>query len=362
MKPFLSRRSFMSDATTSAVGVAVSSVLAPHISFGQERSKIRVGQIGTAHAHAAGKLETFRKLSEVYEVVGVVESDPLRRAAAEKVKAYAGVRWMSERELFESEGLECVAVETEIEELVPTAQRCIDAGFHIHLDKPAGESLAALQVLHQSAESKRLCIQMGYMFRYNPAFVLAARAVHHGWLGEVFELHAVMSKKVGQGERDQLRKYAGGSMFELGCHLIDAMVWMLGAPSSTSPFIRRTTEDGLADNMLVTFEYPKATATIRSSVVEPFGGRRRQFTVVGTEGVIDIRPLEPPRLELTLDRPRDNFKAGTQVVELQASVGRYDHDLLDLAEVVRGKKQLQWSASHDLATHEAILRASGLVA
>ncbi len=356
----LSRRTFLASASSTATAIAASSVLHPHVSFGQEGSRIRVGQIGTAHAHAAGKLETFRKLSDVYEVVGVVEPDSVRQSAAMKNKAYANVVWMSEDELLNASGLRCVAVETEIRELVPTAQRCIDAGMHVHLDKPAGDSLSALRTLHQSASSKKLCIQMGYMFRYNAAFSLAAQAIHAGWLGEVFELHGVMSKKVGQADRDELRKYPGGTMFELGCHLVDAMVWMLGKPTSTTSFIRQTMQDDLADNMLATFDYPKATATIRSSVLEPFGSRRRQFTIVGTEGVVDIRPLEPPRLELSLEKPRGDFKAGTQTVELERPAGRYDGDMLDLAAVIRGEKQFQWNAAHDLATHESILRASGL--
>ena len=49
----------------------------------QSPGKIRIGQIGTGHAHAAGKMETMRASSD-YEVVGVAEPDPEQRARAEK--------------------------------------------------------------------------------------------------------------------------------------------------------------------------------------------------------------------------------------------------------------------------------------
>ena len=39
-------------------------------------------------------------------------------------------------------------------------------------------------------------IQMGYMYRYNPGVVLLREFLQQGWLGEVFEVHAVMSKVV----------------------------------------------------------------------------------------------------------------------------------------------------------------------
>ena len=42
-------------------------------------SKIRIGQIGTRHAHASGKIEAMRKLSDLFEVFGVVEPDSERR-------------------------------------------------------------------------------------------------------------------------------------------------------------------------------------------------------------------------------------------------------------------------------------------
>ena len=61
--------------------------------------RIKVGQIGTAHGHASGKLSTLRKVEQDYEVVGVVEADDSLRKRAEKSAAYRGLTWMSEAEL-----------------------------------------------------------------------------------------------------------------------------------------------------------------------------------------------------------------------------------------------------------------------
>ena len=110
------------------------------------KPRIRIGQIGTAHAHASGKMDTMRA-SENFEVIGIVEPDERRRAALASSKTYAGIPVMTEEELLNVRGLQAVAVETEVKDLVPTAARCIAAGKHIHLDKPAGESLPALRRL-----------------------------------------------------------------------------------------------------------------------------------------------------------------------------------------------------------------------
>ena len=324
-------------------------------------TRIKVGQIGTRHAHASGQIHTLRALSDLYDFVGYVEPDKARHRQIAETAPYRGARRLTEKELFATPGLQVIAVETEVCDLLSTAQRCIDAGFHIHLDKPAGESLEQLEKLHRTAEEKSLTIQMGYMFRYNPAFQFLFRAVRNGWLGDLFEVHGVMSKKVPEARRRQLARYAGGSMFELGCHLIDPLFHLLGVPENVVSYNRQTIKgDPLFDNTLAVFEYPRATATIRSSVVEVNGGRRRQFTVCGTKGTIEIKPLEPAALTLTLEKPVGDFKAGTQTVVLPKSEGRYHGCWRDFAQVIHGKKQLPFTHQHDLAVQKAVLTASGL--
>ncbi len=324
--------------------------------------KIKIGQIGTVHAHASGKISTIRKFSDIFELAGVVEPDEELRKEAEGKGAYRGVRWMSEEQLLNTPGLQVVAVETAVPELVPTAARCISAGVHIHLDKPAGESLSAFRELLDNASRKNLVIQMGYMFRYNPAFQFCFQAVREGWLGEIFELTGVIGKKVGEQQRRELSKFEGGTMFELGCHLIDALVTVMGKADSITAHVRKMhpEQDNLADNQLAVFEYPKATATIRSSLVEPFGTKRRQFVVCGTEGTVEIRPLEPPKMLLALSQPRGQYERGYQEMTLPPLSGRYDGDFMDLAKIVRGEKEPDYAPEHDLTVQESVLRASGM--
>ncbi|MCA9122696.1 MAG: Gfo/Idh/MocA family oxidoreductase [Planctomycetaceae bacterium] len=332
-----------------------------HLS-GAEHQRIKVGQIGTKHAHASGKMDTLRKFSDLYEVVGVVEPDEQRWQQLKDTNTYRDLKRMSETELLNVSGLQAVAVETEVRELLCVAERCVAAGMHIHLDKPAGESLSHFKRVLDDATRQQLVVQMGYMFRYNPAFQLAFRAAREGWFGHVFEVHAVMSKLIGTESRRELAAYAGGSMFELGCHVIDAVVKVLGRPTDITAFNRKTfaKQDSLLDNCLAVLEYPSATATVRSSVVEYDGGRRRQFVVCGDRGSIDIKPLEAPRAVLAIDETHGTYAKGTREVTLTPLGGRYDGDFLDLAKIIRGEKQHDFPPEHDLAVQEVVLKASDL--
>ncbi len=185
--------------------------------------KIKVGQIGTLHAHASGKMATLRKLKDVFEVVGIVETNPDQRRKMRDHSAYRGLNWLTEEQLLNTRGLQAVAVETSIPELVPTGLRCVSAGMHLHLDKPAGLSLAEFRALLNDATRRKLTVQMGYMFRANPAFKFCFQAVRNGWLGDVFEVDGVISKTIDARRRQELAMYTG-SMFELGCHLCLSLV------------------------------------------------------------------------------------------------------------------------------------------
>ncbi len=328
---------------------------------GQDSNKrILIGQIGTGHPHASGKMGAMRKLTDLYEVAGIVEPDD---ALWEKKKGvYEGVPRLTEEELFSKQGLQAVAVETDIPDLIESAQRCVSRGLHIHLDKPAGTSLPAFRELHRVAAENKAVIQMGYMLRYNPAFQFLFKALKNDWLGEIFEVDGVMSKLSRGSGREYLEDYSGGVMFELACHLVDAVLNVLGPPESVTPFLRKThpEQDQVVDNTLAVFEYPRATATVRSSIVEVGGNQRRQFVVCGTKGTIEIRPLEPASMTMTLDVPAGDYKKGRHEVSLPKSTGRYDDEFRDLAKMIRGEKEAIYSPAHDLAVHEAVLRASGM--
>lgn len=321
--------------------------------------RIKIGQIGTKHAHAGGQLAALRACP-AFEVVGVVEPDEAQRLRVKDHGDYAGLPWLTEEQLLGTPGLQAVAVETEVAGLLDAAEKVVQAGLHLHLDKPAGESLPQFQRILETATRHGRLVKMGYMFRYNPAFQLTVQAVREGWLGRVFAIHAEMSKLLGEGERAGLAGYRGGSMFELGCHLIDSVVRLVGKPDAVTCHARRTRADQWPDNMLSVLEYKETTVSLRSSMVEVDGGSRRQFVVCGEHGTCEIRPLEPPAMLLTLDRPRGPYKKGRQEVKF-AKTPRYAADWEDFARAIRGEVKWEFTPAHDLAVQETVLRAAGMM-
>ena len=323
-------------------------------------ARIKIGQIGTGHGHASGKMAVYRK-SEDFEVIGIAEPDAALRRIAERQPQYKDVTWMSVEQLLEQPGLQAVAVETEPRDLLKYAELCVDAGKHVHLDKPAGESLLQFRRILDTATRRHLCVQMGYMYRYNPAVILLKDLLRKGFLGEPFEVHAVMSKVVDAENRRKHGEYPGGMMFELGCHLIDVIVDLLGAPQSVTSYSQHagSQDDSLKDNMLAVFSYPRALASVKSSGLEVEGVSRRHLVLCGTEGTVHIEPMDAPKIvRLALSKERGKHRRGIQEVTV-LSYERYVGDAADFAQVIRAEKMSDWSAAHDLAVQETVLKASG---
>jgi predicted dehydrogenase len=318
---------------------------------------IRIGQIGVGHAHAS-KLAAYRNSGD-YEVVGIVETDAALRDAARQQPAFRDLPWMSEEQLLNHAGLQAVLVETHVRDSLAVAQRCVAAGKHIHLDKPAGASLPLYRALLTQAQQQQLMVQMGYMYRYNPAVLMLREFLTQGWLGDIFEVHTVMSKVVDADSRQQLAEFPGGMMFELGCHIIDLVVGVLGAPKSVTPFAQHAAseKDQLTDNMLAVFEYPRAIASVKTSAMEVEGFARRHFVVCGTEGSFHIQPLDKPAARVALSKQRGNFKAGYQDMTFP-NFTRYVADAADMAQVIRQERECQFSYEHDLAVQQAVLESS----
>lgn len=350
------RRQFIA----TAAGLAVAST-GPFCTAA-DKPRIKIGQIGTGHAHASGKMAVYRA-SKDFEVVGLAEPDAKRRAFAARSRVYNDVPLVTVEQLLNTPGLQAVAIETEVKDLLRSAEVCVDAGMHIHLDKPPGASLPIFKRILAKADAAKRFVQLGYMYRFNPAVQFMRDCLKKGWLGEPYAVHTVMGKVLSSSARKRIAAYPGGIMYELGCHVIDLAVLVLGKPDRVSAFPRASRKakgDLFPDNMLAVLETEGATASVRASAIEVEGFARRHFVVSGTEGTCHIQPLDRPSIRLALSRGRGDYRKGYQDVPFEPPYRRYVGDAVDFAAMIRNEKDNDFPTSHELAVQEAVLLASGM--
>jgi len=317
---------------------------------------IPIAFLGGTHSHAFEKAKVALA-SPDWDLRGVWEPNA---DVAAKYKA-AGVASLDRDAILRDPSIRVVAVESDVIDHQEHATLALEAGKHVHVEKPPAHTMPGLRKVIELARSKKLLLQSGYMWRYNDAVAKTVEAAKQGWLGDVYLIRASMNTLVVGERRKEWAVFAGGDMFEQGAHCIDFVCQLLGRPEKVTHFLRkdnRQFQDTLKDNTAAVFEYPHAMAIVHATVMQPGAGPYRTFEVLGTNGTATIRPIEPPALEIDLAKDAGPYKKGRQKVDCPP-YKRYVADLAELAAAVRGERKLTVDLDGEFTSCETLLRASG---
>lgn len=327
--------------------------------------KIKIAQLGIGHNHGAAKMAALRQLTDYFDVAGVAEDNEYWYQKRHSMTEYKDLTFTSEDELLDTPGLEAVAIEKDGPDLLKTALKCAERGLHIHMDKPGGEDLEGFRQLCDICKEKNLAFQSAYIYRTNPAVKFCLDAVKSGLIGDVFEIHAVMSRDDSHDDayRKWLSQFKGGAMYIFAGYLIDLVLQMLGEPDKVTSFLKRTRQDALIDNGLAVLEYPIASAAVRVSVAEIDGFIHRRLIVCGTKGSVEICPIEMTfarseehlTVRLSLKEATEKYPAGTSFIDCGPLGGRYDKQLIEFARVVRKEIENPISIEHEYLLHKTLL-------
>jgi predicted dehydrogenase len=340
------RRVFLQSAVATAAALSAPALLAD-----SPKPKIKVGFLGVTHSHAPAKWKLVEKSSD-FQSIGLVEDSPQVREQYEKL----GAKIISLDELFSKS--EAVLVESAVRDHARHAKLALNAGKHVHVEKPPSAAMKELNELVDLARKNKRVLQVGYMWRYHPGFTAIFEAARKGWLGDIYLVRAMIENSLPQDRRAEWAEFKGGALFELGCHLIDPMVRLLGAPTGVKPTLRRhaRVEDDFKDNNAVVFEFQRALGVITNSTHQPNASSQRSFEVCGTNGTAALKPIEPPTLQINLAKTAGPYKSGVQTVNLPA-YERYVGDLTELAALIRGEKSPVVTLDEELTVHAALLKA-----
>jgi predicted dehydrogenase len=274
------------------------------------------------------------------------------------VQGYAkiGIPLLSQEELLAR--AQVVAVESAVQDHARHAKLALSAGKHVHLEKPPADTLEAFRELLGLAREKNVLLQMGYMWRYHPAINAAMEAARRGWLGEVYLVRGAINTQLSPQQRAEGARFPGGTLFELGSHLIDVLARLLGRATRITSVLKThgPFEDHLSDNTLAIFEFPKALGIVSSSTLQPHAGKYRCLEILGTQGTAVVNPIEPPGLTIDLAKAAGPYQAGPNTVPMP-QYSRYVPEFADLAAKIREGKRLAVSPEEDLLVQETLMRA-----
>ncbi len=331
------------------------------------KKTLNVGIFGIGHAHADNNIGAMKKTPGV-KIVGMCEPngeliEAKRRNAAD---IYGDIPVMSENELLGA-GLDAALIESVVPDLTPLAAKCVDAGLHVQMDKPAWIDLSEYKRILDKAKANGLAFHTGYMYRYNGGFREIVRSVKSGELGDVYNIYAQMCTEHTVDERKRFASYGVPQPINyiFGCHLLDLILLILGEPKRVEAFGASSGKDGLdlEDTTVVVLEYEKGVATYKVSSVEINGANMREFTVAGSKRTISLRPIEPAAMAVT---DAGKYWSCVPVVTYpdsefpEARGRRYDLMMLDFVRAARGEDESEFSYEHEYLLQKYLMLTCGV--
>ncbi|WP_068673450.1 inositol 2-dehydrogenase [Oceanobacillus sp. Castelsardo] len=250
---------------------------------------IGVGRLGIFHAKNAA---TRVKGAEIVAVVATRE-ESAKRAAVELGIA----RWsIDPQEIFDDPSIDAVIIVTPTKTHAELISQAARSKKHIFVDKPVTETLEeADKVIKEVANNGVIC-QVGFMRRFDPAYVRAKKRIEHGDIGEPLYFKGV-SRDPGSPPESYI-KTSGGIFLDLNIHEYDIARYLMEDEVESvqsfgdvlvHPFMEKY---GDVDQSITVLKFKNgATASIEGSRNSTFGYDIRG-EVVGTEGSIQIGSLQ----------------------------------------------------------------------
>ncbi len=230
------------------------------------------------------------------ELYGVVTRD------ARKAEAYPGVRaWTALDDALHDDAVDAVYIATPVALHAPYAIAALRAGKHVLCEKPMAMNYAEAQGMAAVAVQAKPLLGVAYYRRLYPKLLRLRELLRDGAIGKPVLAEAHCHTWLATGGREWLLDPAlagGGPLYDVACHRIDVFNFLFGAPAKVAALLSNAVHQvAVEDSATVSIDY---AGGMRGVVDVRWNSRmaRDEFRVIGTEGEIDLAPLNGPQLRM----------------------------------------------------------------
>lgn len=185
--------------------------------------------IGLVGAGRMGQVFAHTLAYSVAEVRLVALAD-IQEETARQVASRFGIQnfYGDYRQLLERKDVEAVVITTPTGTHTEVIRAAAAAGKHIFTEKPLSLTLKGCDEAIQAVEKAGVKMQVGFMRRFDPPYVLAKRKIEEGVIGK-----PVMFKAIGRDPgcpnlEFARRENSGGLIQDMGVHDFDLARWLMG--------------------------------------------------------------------------------------------------------------------------------------
>jgi predicted dehydrogenase len=272
--------------------------------------------------------------------------------------------------------IDLVVVNTPNEHHYPMTKAALLAGKHVVTEKPFTLSLDEGKELIALAQQQQKLLAVFHNKRLETDHLSVEKILADGVLGRVVEIewHYDRYRNVITHKAWKEDKLPGsGTWFDLGVHMLDSMLTLLGRPIAVNADMRSLRRaEGSTDYFNVCFHYEDTRVLLRSSTFVSEKGAT--LSVHGDKGsylkfgqdvqeqqlMKGARPYQPN----WANHGDDNFailhtqkETGSERIQIESERGCYEKFYLNIADAINGKDALRFPAQQALLAVEMLLAA-----
>ena len=260
-------------------------------------------------------------------VPGLKLTAVLQRTGDDAGKIYPGTKIVRTlEELLAIPEIRLIAISTPNHTHAPMAKACLGAGKDVVVDKPFATTLAEARELIAVAKKTGRLLTVYQERRLDGDFRTVQRLAASGELGRLLKFEETFDR-CRPAIRDSWKERPGpgtGVFYDLGPHLIDHALTLLGPPEAIWADIRAERDGARNDDAFdVTFYYPNGLrAHLSSGTLLPIP--RPHFRVLGTKGSYVKQGLDPQEALLRAGHPAGGEDWGVEKEEEWGTLAEFD--------------------------------------
>jgi predicted dehydrogenase len=208
-------------------------------------------------------------------------------------------------ELLTMPTISLIAISTPNETHFPLAKKCLEAGRHVVVDKPFTTALEQARELVAIAKRNGKIVTVYQDRRFDGDYRTVQKMLAEGTLGKVVRFQSAFDRsrpQIRQGSWKEKPELGSGVFYDLGPHLLDQALQLLGPPGQVLADIRIEREGSAVDDAFdVIFYYQEGMrASLTASMLAP--DPRPHYRIQGTRGLYIKQGLDPQEALLRADQ------------------------------------------------------------
>jgi predicted dehydrogenase len=198
------------------------------------KKRLRVGVIGTGGIAMGCHLGNWQELEGEgrIELVGVCD---LVKDRAQKAKAKFGARklYTDFAKMLKDDEYDIIDVCTQNRGHAPITVAALKAGANVLVEKPMAMNARECEAMIQAAKANRRKLMVAQHLRFEAKSEKIKEVVECGALGEIYTARARALRRrgiPGWGNFHIRRESLGGPLIDIGVHVMDLCIWLMGCP------------------------------------------------------------------------------------------------------------------------------------